>query len=99
MLIRFKLRGLLKNAEYDVAAGRYTKPVGNNALQKYREVLRLNPGNRGAQQGLQSLEDRLVDELDAALAKGNEALATTRLEQLERVAPDSPRLHGAGNSQ
>ncbi len=43
---------LLRHANADSAAGRTTMPVGNNALQKYRDVLALEPENEAALDGL-----------------------------------------------
>ena len=92
LLSRFKITGLLKKAEFDIAEGRYTFPVGNNALQKYREVLRLTPGNQAAEQGIADLTETIIAELDAAIAKGDETQAALRLVELKQISPQNPRL-------
>ena len=43
---------LLTKAEEDISANRLTLPEGNNALEKYREVLYLDSGNVQARHGL-----------------------------------------------
>jgi formylglycine-generating enzyme required for sulfatase activity len=43
---------LLRDAEADLKAQRLAKPAGENALEKYREVLWLEPGSAQAQTGL-----------------------------------------------
>jgi serine/threonine-protein kinase PpkA len=92
LLNRFKITGLLKNAEYDMAAARYTSPTGKNALQKYNEVLRLSPDNPAALSGLQALQQRIVADLDAAVAASDEAETRSLVEQLKLVAPEHPRV-------
>jgi serine/threonine-protein kinase PpkA len=44
---------LLRGAEADLKAQRLAKPAGENALEKYREVLWLEPGSAQAQTGLE----------------------------------------------
>jgi formylglycine-generating enzyme required for sulfatase activity len=44
---------LLRGAEADLKAQRLAKPSGGNALEKYREVLRMEPGNVQARTGLE----------------------------------------------
>lgn len=95
MLGRFKVKGLLRSAEYDLAENRYTSPAGNNALQKYREALRLSPGNAQARQGLRALSRTLESNLDQALEAGDTALAMSILQELKLVNPNNPRIQQA----
>ena len=43
---------MLKSAERDFIRGNLTRPSGNNAYTKYREVLRISPRNKEAKAGL-----------------------------------------------
>ena len=47
---------LLLLAQSHINARRLSTPAGNNALQTYREVLRLEPDNAKAKQGIQMIE-------------------------------------------
>jgi hypothetical protein len=96
MLGRLKITGLLRGAEFDVGEGRLTSPADDNAWQKYREVLQLEPGNEAARQGLQNLTRHIVTDLEAASNDGDRALYATRLADLALVAPDHPLLSAAG---
>ena len=96
MLDRLKITGLLRGAEFDVGEGRLTSPADDNAWQKYREVLQLDPGNEAARQGLQNLTRHIVTDLEAASNDGDRALYATRLADLALVAPDHPLLSAAG---
>ena len=92
MLSRFKITGLLRNAQYDLAERRYTSPANNNALHKYRQVLQLSPDNVEARLGLQTLTQRLESELDQAIEEGDETQAMALLQELKLVNPNNPRL-------
>lgn len=98
MLGRFKLTGLLRSAQYDVAEGRYTSPAGNNALEKYRQVLALNPGNTGARQGLEDLSLELESQLGQAIEANDNAQAMALLQQLKLINPNNPRLQQAAEA-
>lgn len=49
------IRKILAAAERDLAAMRLASPEGNNAAEKYRSVLALDPGNAAVQKGLNKL--------------------------------------------
>lgn len=98
LLVRLRVTGLLRNAAFDIGEGRYTGPQGNNALQKYREVLRLDPANEMAREGLQALADRIATELDTASASGDHVLYESRLADLALVAPRHPQLSNGASA-
>ncbi|MGI9302478.1 MAG: protein kinase domain-containing protein [Gammaproteobacteria bacterium] len=72
---------LLRLAEADVEAGRLIDPVGNNAVERYREVLQLNPNNGRAKQGSVDVANTLKDWATDASLKGNFADAYTYLDK------------------
>ncbi|MGH8567308.1 MAG: protein kinase domain-containing protein, partial [Gammaproteobacteria bacterium] len=49
------IRGLLGKAEQQLVASRLTAPRGDNALETYREILALDPGNAGGRDGLHTI--------------------------------------------
>jgi hypothetical protein len=95
MLDQFKITGLLRSAEFDFAEGRYTRPQEGNALQKYQQVLQLDPGNSDAIQGLADIATQLELQLDSAIEAGETARAMNLLRDLQTVNPDSPRIQSS----
>ncbi|MGH8572875.1 MAG: hypothetical protein ACREX8_09895, partial [Gammaproteobacteria bacterium] len=87
---RDTVQGLLQGAREDLRAYRLTIPEGQNAYDKYRQVLALEPGSRAAADGIQSILDRYValvyQEIDA-----NHLASAQRL--LSRAASISPEAH------
>ncbi|HEY5603549.1 MAG TPA: serine/threonine-protein kinase [Gammaproteobacteria bacterium] len=75
--------GLLKSAERDFIRGNLTKPAGNNAYTKYREVLRINPQHKDAQDGIDRVYAYYVSSYyqylqDARFDKAEEIVNTLR---------------------
>ncbi len=54
------IKRLLTKAQQDSLALRLTSPEGNNAVERYREVLALDPNNQEAQEGLRSIVSRYL---------------------------------------
>jgi serine/threonine protein kinase len=92
MLDRFKITGLLRSAEYDVAEDRYTSPADNNALQKYRTVLQVDPANPEAMKGLATIAKKLEIEIEAAAAADDTKKLAKLLAELRLVDPKNPTL-------
>lgn len=65
-----ELRQLIDAAAADLAANRLMTPPGDNALERYRRVLSMDPGNTQAEQGLRDVHDRYVALATQALARG-----------------------------
>lgn len=55
-----QLEVLAQAAIQQIAAGRYTKPPGANALASYRQMLALEPGNANAEQGVKAIAQRFL---------------------------------------
>jgi hypothetical protein len=87
---RDTVQGLLQGAREDLGAHRLTIPEGQNAYDKYRQVLALEPGSRAAADGIQSILDRYLalvyQEIEA-----NDLVSAQRL--LSRAASISPEAH------
>ena len=79
---------LLAEAAEDVKAYRLTSPKGSNALDKYRRVLELEPGNRAAEQGLGDIVSAYLRLFDRAVSKKKFTKAEGYLDSASKVAPD-----------
>jgi tetratricopeptide (TPR) repeat protein len=80
---------LLEQAQEDLRALRLTTPAGNNALERYRAVLDLDPANAAAREGLGRIVDRYRGLVDDALKK----------RRMERAARFLERAAGVGAAQ
>lgn len=76
---------LLATANQDFKALRLTFPQNNNALQRYSEVLKLDPDNNAAQKGLQRIVDRFLAGADKASSIGDFTRAENYLLKAETV--------------
>lgn len=70
-----QVRVLLMQAERALAADQLTTPTHDNAVDRFRMVLRLDPGNRQAQTGLQLVVMRYLDLARKALVKNQPGTA------------------------
>ena len=83
---------LLAAAEADLKARRLTRPVGNNAWDRYRRVLELAPANPDAIRGMDQVIDSYGRLLDAAVEKEDFDRAAGYLASIRELNPDSPVL-------
>ena len=86
---------LLAEAGGDFAANRLTQPAGNNAVEKYRRVLELEPGNDRAVRGLDAVVDRYLQYLDQALARNDPEQAQGHFAKALAINPLHPGLESA----
>ena len=86
---------LLAAAERDLAARRLTSPVGNNAWEKYQQVLELEPGNQDALTGLQRVIESYRNLFGAALEREEFDKAEGYLAKIGEWRPDSPDMEEA----
>jgi len=84
-----RIKLLLAAAELDVKALRLTSPEGNNALERYQEVLSLDPGNAEAESGIETIAERYVAMIDSAIAKGQVDKANRYLGKARSLKPSS----------
>ncbi|MCB1915655.1 MAG: protein kinase [Rhodocyclaceae bacterium] len=89
---------LLEAGGRALAATRLTTPAGNNALEAYRAVLELDPGNRDARRGIDDIVDRYRALAEAALARDQLSRAQAYVDRAGEVDPRSPRLPGMRES-
>jgi len=87
---RDTVQGLLQGAREDLRAYRLTIPERQNAYDKYRQVLALEPGSRAAAEGIQSILDRYLGLVYQEI-EANHLVSAQRL--LSRAASISPEAH------
>jgi len=83
---------LLANAASLLQAGKTTEPRDDNALAIYRKVLKLDPTNRVADQGLARIEQEYLDRALAAAAQDDFSNATARLAEAASIRASSQSL-------
>lgn len=88
---------LLRAAVADVEALRLTTPPGNNALERYQQVLTLEPGNEDAARGLEIIVIRYVTLANTAMSNGELAKAKQYLDSAGAVLPDDKGVALARN--
>jgi len=86
---------LLTGAKADITALRLSSPAGNNAVEKYRNVLNLDPGNTAALQGLDSIVAEYLRLMDHALENDNLPQAGSYLRKAKDINPGSPDIPAA----
>jgi hypothetical protein len=87
-----RIRTLLNQAQQDVQRGALALPRKENAADRYREVLALDPANADARTGLQGLSTRLEEIVDRTRRSNELDEAQAALDQLRLIEPAHPRL-------
>ena len=83
---------LLKRASRQVAREQLTLPAGANALDTYREVLRLDPDNRTATQGMADIKARYREWAGYAAERGEWDTVARYYQRALKVDPEDPEL-------
>lgn len=89
------LADMLYEARVAYDDNRLTSPSGDNALDRYYQVLQLDPGNAVALQGIQDIVLRYVDLADVAMRQGQYAEADSLLDRAEALNVARPELLAA----
>lgn len=82
-----EVAALLKAADADLATNRLTRPPGENAAERYRAVLELDPDNPRATMGIENVVARYVDMADQATARQEFEQARHLLDRADAVLP------------
>lgn len=83
---------LLSQAKSAYASGFLARPAGTSAADRYRAVLRLQPQQADAVEGLQRVAETLVVNAERANKSGDTDEALKLLDQARSVQPDNPRI-------
>ena len=76
-----QIESWLQQAEDHLAIARYTYPVGNNAVERYKKVLQHDPDNKTALQRLDEIAAFFEEAAREEFSKGNVRQAIARIEQ------------------
>ncbi len=79
---------MLQAAEADLKALRLISPTGNNAVEKYEQVLQLAHDNPQAEAGLAEVVNRYLSLADEAGNEHDYAKAETYLANAEAILPN-----------
>lgn len=87
-----KVQPLLEHASELVQKGKLEGPGDDTALAVYRKVLSLDPENVVARQGLQRVQQPVLDRALSAAAQNDDARADAALADAAAILPSSPAL-------
>ena len=87
---------LLAAAETDLKERRLTSPVGNNAWEKYQEVLKLDSGNLEAVAGMEQVIGSYMELFGSAVEQEEFGKAAGYLSRIHDLHPESPMLEEGG---
>ena len=88
------LADILYDAKTAYADNRLMLPAGRNAYESYQQVLRLDPENAVALEGIQEIVLRYLAMADAAIRQAAYDNAEQYLARAERLNPQRPELAG-----
>ena len=83
---------LLAAAEADLKARRLTSPAGNNAWDRYQQVLGIDPANPDAISGMERVIERYMELFGSAVEQKDFEQADNYLARIRDLHPDSPSL-------
>jgi hypothetical protein len=90
-----RITDLLDRAQTDLAELRLTRPAGNNAYERYRQVLEIDPENTRALEGLQAIVERYHGLVEDAISRNAFDTALRHVESVRVIAPGTDWLPGA----
>lgn len=91
-----RIADLLKTAGQQLTDGRLAQPAGDNAYVNFQKVLKLDPGNTAAQNGLTRVIDALIAQAKALIDQGDYEKGLDRIEQGLQLAPNHAGLLDLG---
>ncbi len=89
---QMQLDSLLNQAKSAVSAGRLSAPPTDNALRSYNAVLRIDPNNAEAKQGLEDVANRLMRQVFADLEEDALDDAAARIDAVSAYYPSHAEL-------
>jgi len=90
-----RVERLLRAAKADIKLLRLSKPPGNNALEKYRQVLEQDPDNKDAKKGIRKIVEAYVELGKNAAERKDYERAGLYLKEALSIAPNSKPLRKA----
>jgi len=86
------IKTLLSQAGEDIKALRFSSPEGNNASEKYQQILEIDSDNTEAKQGLQTIVDKYIGLAKQAADISEFDKAIVNLDKATSVLPDSENI-------
>ena len=86
------IESLLASAEANIKQLHLSSPNGNNAVEKYQQVLQLEAGNVQAQQGLKVIIDKYLKMAALSQQRNDYVKATRQLQQATTINAGDPQL-------
>ncbi len=83
---------LLSVAATQITQARLTRPDGNNAVATYQLILRMDPGNEAATQGIAMIAQRLLASAQTAVFAGELTKANELIARVRGVDPNAAGL-------
>ena len=99
------LEDAIRTGRVALAAQRLTSPPGDNAFERFRLALRLDPRNKQAKQGIADIAKKYIDYAEKNLAGGDTAQFDQYLKralEVDKTVPDdadTPRLVAAARAK
>jgi tetratricopeptide (TPR) repeat protein len=90
-----KIDQLLAQAEKNITDLQLTAPAGDNAVEKYNEILKLQPDHSKALLGLESVSRKYTDLAQQALKINKIKKAGSYLRLAKSINPDTPEISQA----
>jgi serine/threonine protein kinase len=87
-----QISSLLAAADADLQADRLQSPPGDNAVQKYRQVLQLEPSNLEALEGLQNVGEKYIVLANAKMKTLDIDQVDGYLNMAQKLVPNSQKL-------
>jgi hypothetical protein len=86
------IQRLLAAARQAYAIGAFTRPAGDSAADRYREILSFRPDHADAAAGLRKIADLRAEEARRALAVGDADRARSLIGEVDKLQPDHSTL-------
>lgn len=93
------IKNLLRLADEDLAAVRLASPRNRNALDRYQQVLALDPGNEKATAGIAAVASKYVELANTAVKNREGDKLRSYLARLNKIAPSHSALPALKSAQ
>jgi hypothetical protein len=87
-----RISRIIGAAELHMRVGRFTEPEGSNAYVAYSEVLRLDPANPQALEGMQKIAQHYLDAARAAIKNDRSRRALAEIQHALTLFPENVEL-------
>jgi serine/threonine protein kinase len=90
--VESRIAELLAAAEVNISANQLATPPANNALDRYRQIFELDPGNRDAREGQIKVADKYLSLAKRAVRDRRTRSARRFVDKVAEFAPAHPEL-------